>query len=69
HSAVKKQIDHLKSLEGAPLTASFEQLRRLVEEHVADEEQNILPALAEQATPQQLEGLGARIMQAKQRGG
>jgi hypothetical protein len=43
--------------------------QRRREEHVADEEQNILPALAEHATPQQLEGLGARIMQAKQRGG
>jgi hemerythrin superfamily protein len=69
HSAVKKQIDHLVTLEGEPLTAGFEQLRRLVEEHVADEEQNILPALAEAATPRQLEGLGALIMQVKQRGG
>ena len=57
------------ALEGPPLIAAFEQLRRLVTEHVADEEKNLLPALAEAATPQQLEGLGARIMQAKQRGG
>ncbi|MGD9702541.1 MAG: hemerythrin domain-containing protein [Acidimicrobiia bacterium] len=69
HSAVKKQIDHIKALEGAPLTEAFDVLRQLVEEHVADEEENILPALAEQATAQQLEGLGARILQAKQRGG
>jgi hemerythrin superfamily protein len=69
HSAVKKQIDAIKALEGAPLTDAFEVLRTLVQDHVADEEKNILPALADAATPQQLEGLGARILQAKQRGG
>ena len=69
HSAVKKQIDYLKALEGPPLVAAFETLRLLVQEHVADEEKNLLPALGEKATPQQLDGLGARILQAKQRGG
>lgn len=69
HSAVKKQIDAITSLEGPPLTEAFRALRALVDDHVADEEKNLLPALAERATPQQLEGLGARIMQAKQRGG
>ena len=34
HSAVKKQIDHLKMQEGAPLTDAFETLRLLVQEHV-----------------------------------
>ena len=29
----------------------------------------MLPALADKATTQQLDGLGARILQAKQRGG
>lgn len=69
HSAVKKQIEIITSTEGAALVESFRELRVLVEEHVADEEQNLLPALAAKATPQQLEGLGARILQAKQRVG
>jgi predicted outer membrane lipoprotein len=69
HSAVKKQIDAIKALEGAPLAEGFLVLQALVQEHVDDEETNILPALASAATPQQLEGLGARILQAKQRGG
>jgi len=69
HSYVKKQIDLIKTLEGAPLTEAFRGLRTLVADHVADEEKNLLPALAEQATTQQLEALGARILQAKQRVG
>jgi hemerythrin superfamily protein len=69
HSAVKKQIDHLKHLEGPPLTDAVAVLRELVEEHVRDEERAILPALAEQATDAQLEGLAARILQTKQRVG
>jgi hemerythrin superfamily protein len=69
HSAVKKQIDYLKMQEGAPLTEAFETLRLLVQEHVDDEEKNLLPALADNATDHQLEGLGARILQAKPRGG
>ena len=67
--AVKKQIDYLKALEGPPLVAAFEALRLLVPDHVEDEEKNLLPALADKATPQQLDTLGARILQAKQRGG
>jgi DNA-binding helix-hairpin-helix protein with protein kinase domain len=69
HSAVKQQIDHLKFLEGAPLVESFAVLRRLVEDHVQDEEQHLLPALAEKASDAQLDTLGARILQVKQRGG
>ena len=69
HSAVKKQIDLITTLEGPPLTDAFHELRALVEAHVADEEKNLLPMLGQQATPEQLEGLGARIMQAKQRVG
>jgi hemerythrin superfamily protein len=69
HSYVKKQIDLITSREGAPLVDAFLALRQLVTEHVADEEKNLLPALAEQATTQQLDALGARIQQAKQRGG
>jgi hemerythrin superfamily protein len=69
HSMVKKQFDVIATLEGPPLTAAVQVLRQLVAEHVADEETNLLPAIAEAATPQQLEALGARILQAKQRGG
>ena len=69
HSFVKKQFDLIKFLEGAPLMAAVEGLRQMVTEHVEDEEKNLLPALAEVASPQQLEALGARILQAKLRGG
>ena len=69
HSMVKKQIDLLSTLEGPPLVDAFRQLQALVAEHVADEEQRMLPALAERASVQQLEGLAARILQAKQRVG
>ena len=69
HSMVKKQFDAMAALEGAPLIAACSVLRELVTEHVDDEESKLLPALAEVATPQQLEALGARILQAKQRGG
>ena len=69
HSAVKKQIDLLVTLEGPPLVHAFAELRRLVDTHVADEQDNLLPALAAAATPEQLDELGARILQAKQRGG
>ena len=68
HSAVKKQIDLITTLEGPPLVDAFAGSARLVTEHVADEEKNLLPALSDAATPQQLEELGARILQAKQRG-
>jgi len=69
HSMVKKQFDLIAMLEGPPLIAAFEELQRLVTAHVEDEEKNLLPALAEAATPQQLDALGARFLQAKQRGG
>jgi hemerythrin superfamily protein len=69
HSMVKKQIDLLTSLEGAPLVAAFASLRQTVTEHVADEEANLLPALSQRATQQQLDQLGARILQVKQRVG
>jgi hemerythrin superfamily protein len=69
HSAVKKQIDLMTSMEGRNLAAAFETLRELVVAHVQDEENNIFPALEGAATPQQLEALGARILQVKQRAG
>ena len=69
HSMLKKQFDVIAALEGPPLVAAVGVLQQLVTEHVEDEERNLLPALGEQATPQQLEALGARLLQAKQRGG
>lgn len=69
HSAVKKQMDLIRQLEGPPLVAAFTSLRDLVTAHVADEESNLLPALAEAATPGQLDGLAARFEQTKQRVG
>jgi hemerythrin superfamily protein len=69
HSAVKRQMDRIRHLEGQPLVDAFAVLRELVTAHVEDEEQNILPALQQAATPVQLDGLGARIEQTKQRVG
>jgi hemerythrin superfamily protein len=69
HSMVKKQFDIIATLEGPPLVAAVRVLQQLVTQHVREEEENLLPVLTETATPQQLEALGARILQAKQRGG
>ena len=69
HSMIKKQFDFMTTLEGEPLTNAFRGLKKIVESHATDEEKNLLPAIAEQATPQQLDELGARILQAKQRVG
>jgi hemerythrin superfamily protein len=69
HSEVKRLIDYLRAQEGAPLVDAVEALRTAVTEHVQDEEENLLPALAKVATPAQLEGLAARIEQNKQRVG
>lgn len=69
HSAVKKQIDLIATLEGPPLVDAFAVLQQLVLDHADDEERTLLPALGERATPQQLEGLGARMLQIIQRVG
>jgi hemerythrin superfamily protein len=69
HSGVKKLIDRLKHLEGEPLTDAVADLAGVVRLHVEDEEQNLLPALADRCSPAQLEGLGARLEQTKQRVG
>jgi hemerythrin superfamily protein len=69
HSVVKKAIEHLEGLEGAPLVDAVSFLRSVVEEHVAGEEADLLPALTKAATVAQLDGLGARILQSKQRVG
>ena len=69
HSQVKKLIEHLWALEGAPLGDAVTTLRAAVTDHVADEERALLPKLAKKATPEQLDGLAARIEQVKQRVG
>ena len=69
HAAVKQQIDQLKAQEGPPFVDAVAVLRALVEDHVADEEKNLLPALRQAATDRQLDELGGRILQAKQRVG
>jgi hemerythrin superfamily protein len=69
HSMVKKQFDIIATLEGPALVSAVGVLQQLVSDHVDDEENNLLPALTQAATPNQLEALGARILQAKQRGG
>ena len=66
HSQVKVQMDLIRQLEGPPLVAAFATLQELVTRHVQDEEQNLLPALRQRATPGQLDGLAARIEQSKQ---
>ena len=69
HSRIAQAIEHLTDLEGPPLVAAVTELRTRVDEHVQDEERNILPALRDAATPGQLDELAARIEQSKQRVG
>jgi hemerythrin superfamily protein len=69
HSRVKRQIDTVAGLEGPALTEAVRGLQALVDEHVADEEANLLPALRSAATADDLDALAARILQIKQRGG
>jgi hemerythrin superfamily protein len=69
HSGIKKAIERLVGLEGPPLVEAVAILRGLVDEHVAEEEADLLPALTKAATVAQLDGLGARLLQSKQRVG
>ena len=69
HSLVKKLIDRLRTLEGPLLVDAIAKLEAAVQEHVAEEERDLLPALADAATAEQLDGLAARIEQVKQRAG
>ena len=69
HHSVREQIVLVSALESDALVAGFAQLRSMVEHHVAEEEKSLLPALRKAASQQQLEALGARFSQAKQRGG
>ena len=67
HVQIKRAIDALRVLEGQPLIDAVAVLQEAVSEHVADEEQNLLPQLAEVATPAQLDEIGTRILHVKQR--
>lgn len=69
HSQVKAQIDVVMGLEGPPLIGAIEQLQAMVKAHVDEKERVLFPELARVATPDQLDELGARILQAKQRVG
>lgn len=69
HSGIKKAIEHLEGLEGPPLVEAVTVLQNFVEQHVAEEEDDLLPALRKAATAAQLDGLAARMLQNKQRVG
>jgi len=69
HSIIKQSIERLLTLEGPGLVAAVDGLRNVVEAHVQEEEQDILPALRAAATPGQLDLLAARLEQSKQRVG
>ncbi|MCE9620894.1 MAG: hemerythrin domain-containing protein [Actinomycetia bacterium] len=69
HSAVKKQIEVVAALEGTRLVDAFQTLQAFVGDHARVEETKLLPRLAEHATAEQLEGLGAQILEGKQRVG
>jgi hypothetical protein len=69
HSEVKAQMERIRALEGPALLEAVAVLEVLVTTHVADEEEQLLPAIEAAATPAQLDGLAARWEQAKQRVG
>lgn len=67
YAAVKKQIDVVAELRGTPRVNAFQTLQAFVGDHARVEETKLLPRLAEHATPEQLEGLAAQILEAKRR--
>jgi hemerythrin superfamily protein len=69
HSVVQALMDHARQQEGAALRADIAALQQAVLRHDQQEELTLLPALQVRATPEQLDGLGARILQVKQRVG
>lgn len=69
HMEIKKLIDDVRAQEGSALIAAVARLEEAVGEHVRDEEENLLPDLDKKATPEQLETLGSRIEQSRQRVG
>lgn len=69
HSKVQMLIERARSLEGPPLVAALERLRAAVDEHVAEEESTLLPALQEAASASQLDELASKVEAVKQRVG
>jgi Hemerythrin HHE cation binding domain len=69
HSRVKRLIDHARAQEGPPLVEAMVALEAAVTDHVAEEEQSLLPSLQNAATDAQLQGLAARWQQVQQRVG
>ena len=69
HSRITQLIDRLVTLEGPGLVAAVAELAAAVREHVQDEEEHVLPALAERCTAPQLDALGAGFEHTKQRVG
>lgn len=69
HRRVKRLIEHARAQEGPPLVEAMSALEAAVADHVADEEQRLLPGLQNAATDDQLQGLAARWQQAQQRVG
>ncbi len=67
YSAVKKQIDVVSGLRGTPQVDAFQTLQAFVGDYAKVEETKLLPRLAQHATPEQLDGLAAQIVQVKQR--
>ena len=67
HAQIKRAIDDLRPLEGQPLIDAVAKLHEAVTAHVEDEELHLLPQLAAAATPAQLDEIGTRILQVKQR--
>lgn len=65
HSRMRTKIEAMLLLQGERLIDEFRVLRDLVTEHFDDEERNMLAALSERASPQQLDVLGARILRAR----
>jgi hemerythrin superfamily protein len=69
HSQVNALMEHVRGQEGTALIEAMGQLQIAVTNHVGDEETHLLPALLKKSTSAQLEALGARIEQNKQRVG
>ena len=69
HTVIEKLVDDVRAQEGNALIAAVARLEEAVGQHVRDEEENLLPDLDKKASPEQLETLGSRIEQSKQRVG
>ncbi len=67
YSAVKRQMDVVSGLNGAPVVNAFQTLQAFVGDYAKVEETKLLPRLVEHATPEQLEGMATQILQVKER--